>query len=72
MGRCTVGRRARPALDRAYDTALAELPDEIRPLVVEYAENVRQGQEIRSSLSTVMTSHGLRWTTVDDIARSLS
>ena len=67
-----VVRRARPTLDVAWDTALSELPPEIRPMVRRYAENMRDGQEIRSALSSQMTRHGLKWWTVDNIARDLA
>jgi hypothetical protein len=60
-----VVRRKQPALEDAWDAALSELPPEIRPLVQQYAENVRQGQEIRSELSTVLTRNRMRWRDVD-------
>ena len=70
-GRRVVRRRARPALDQAIDTALADLPPAIRPLVIRYADNMRQGQEIRSALSSEMTSLGLRWRDIDSVASAL-
>lgn len=70
--RRVVRRRARPTVDLAYETALTELPPELRPLVIQYAENMRQGQEIRSSLSRAMTRHGFRWWQIEKAARSLS
>ncbi len=66
-----VRRRARSALDEAVDAALLELPVELRPLVVRYAENMRQGQQIRSELSSEMTRGGLRWRDVDRFAHEL-
>jgi hypothetical protein len=66
-----VVRRKRPALDSAYDVALCGLPVELRPLVRRYVENMRQGQEIRSELSTAMSACGLRWRDVDRAACQL-
>jgi hypothetical protein len=51
--RRVVRRRAQAALDRSYDAVLAELPVEVRPLVRAYANNLRQGMEIRSALSAI-------------------
>ena len=63
----------RSALDKAYDIALADIPPEIRPLLAAYAENMRQGQEIRSALSNAMArSGGVKWLTVDAAARELA
>lgn len=69
--RRVVRRRARPTLDQACDVALAELPIELRPLAIQYADNIRQGQEIRSALSTAMTRAGYRWHQVDAVVRPL-
>jgi hypothetical protein len=66
-----VVRRPRAALDAAIDVALAELPAELRPLAIQYADNIRQGQEIRSALSTVLTRNHLRWRDVDQAVRPL-
>jgi hypothetical protein len=43
------------ALDNAWDTALSELPVELRQLARQYAEKVRQGQEIGLALTSAMT-----------------
>lgn len=40
-----VVRRRRATLDAAYDVALAELPPELRPLVIRCVENMLAGQE---------------------------
>lgn len=40
-GRRTVRRRARPTLDTAYETALSELPPEIRPTMIAYVDAKR-------------------------------
>jgi hypothetical protein len=56
----------------ADETAVSELPRELRSLVIRYVENMREGQEIRSSLSTEMTRTGLRWWDIDEVARTLS
>jgi hypothetical protein len=66
-----VRRRAQPTLDRAYEIVLAEMPVELRPLIIRYVDNMREGIEIRSALTTAMTRANLRWTTVDQVARSL-
>ena len=67
-----VRRRARPTFAQAYDIALAELPIEIRPLVIRYIDNMREGQEIRLALSTDMTRiGGVRWYDIDGAVRSL-
>jgi hypothetical protein len=57
-GRRVVRRRARPALDEAYD-ALAGLPPEIRPEIIAYADAKQAEYEARSVLSTEMTRHGV-------------
>jgi hypothetical protein len=67
-----VVRRTGPTIDRACETALSELPAEIRTLVVRYADSMRESQEIRSALGTALTRHNLRWWDVDDIARQIS
>jgi hypothetical protein len=64
--------RRRGALDAAWDTVLAELPSELRLLVRRYAENMRQGQEIRSELCTVMPAYGLRWHDVSMLTNALA
>jgi hypothetical protein len=66
-----VRRRAQPTLDRAYEIVLAEMPVELSPLIIRYVDNMREGIEIRSTLTTAMTRANLRWTTVDQVARSL-
>ena len=66
-----VVQRKRPALDEAVDVALGELPVELRPLIVRYAENMRQGKQIRCKLSSEMTRCGLRWRDVDRFAHEL-
>jgi hypothetical protein len=53
--RRVVRRRARPTLDVAYEVALAGLEPELRPLVIRYVDNMREGQQIRSALCTAMT-----------------
>jgi hypothetical protein len=67
-----IATRRRGTLEKAYDRALAELPAELRPMVISYAENMRAGQEIRSELSTAMTACGAKWYTVDGIAHKLA
>jgi len=67
-----VVRRARPTLDKAYDVVLADFPIEIRPAIRQYAETMRAEFDARSALSTQMTSHGLRWYQVDQVARELA
>jgi hypothetical protein len=54
-GRRVVRRRAQPTLDRAYEIVLAEMPVELRPLIIRYVDNMREGIEIRSALTTAMT-----------------
>jgi hypothetical protein len=66
-----VVRRARPALDQAWDTALSSLPPEMRPLVRRYVENLKDGLEIRLALSAEMTRANLRWHQVDSVIRPL-
>ncbi len=66
-----VVRRARPTLEQAWDVVLAELPIELRPLVRRYAENMREGQQIRAELGTAMTRNGTRWLDVDRLVQSL-
>lgn len=77
--RRVVRRRARPAVDREsrelslseLPPALSELPAELHLLVVRYADNLREGQEIRSALCTEMTRCGVRWWTVNNVAHKL-
>lgn len=69
--RRVVRRRARPTLDAAIDTALAELPVELRPLAIQYVDNIRQGQEIRMALSTALTRTGCRWRQLDAAVQPL-
>jgi hypothetical protein len=66
-----VVRRARPALDQAYDVALSGLPPEVRPLVIRYLDNLREGWEVRSELSTAMTRAGIRWADIDRATQAL-
>jgi hypothetical protein len=70
--RRVVRRRAQPTLDRAWDTLLCDLPPGVRPYVRAYIENIRDGQEIRSQLSSALTTAGLRWYDVDNIAHKLA
>ena len=67
-----VRRRARPALDDAWETALSELPPEVRPLLRAWVEARRAEFDARSALSSEMTGHGLRWREVDKVARELA
>jgi len=71
-GRRVVRRPARPAIDQARDTALAELPVELHQLVRAYADSMRDGMQIRLELSTALTQNGLRWWQVDRVARQLA
>jgi hypothetical protein len=50
-----VVRRRRPALDAAIDTALSDLPVELRRPLIAYADAKRAEYESRSALSTLMT-----------------
>ena len=65
-------RRARPTLDAAIDTALAEFDPALRPAIMAYVTAKRHEYEARLALSTAMTRHGVRWHQVDDIARHLA
>jgi hypothetical protein len=56
----------------AYDTALSELPLEVRPAVRAYAEARRAEYEARSALSDLMITHRLRWLDVERLARTLT
>jgi hypothetical protein len=56
----------------AQDTVLAGVPDELQPLLLRYADNLRQGHEIRSELSTVLTRCGLRWWEIDGVVQKLA
>jgi hypothetical protein len=67
-----VVRRRRATLDQVWATVLSDLPPALHPLVIRYVENMREGQEIRSELSTALTQNHLRWTDVDKIGRMLA
>jgi hypothetical protein len=69
-----LGRRVvrRSAIDQAADTALAELPAEVRPAVIAYVDAKRAEYEARLALSSLMTRNGLRWRDVDVIAHKLA
>ena len=43
------------------DVVLADVPAELRPLVVKYAENLAEANRLRGELSTLMTAHDMRW-----------
>ena len=59
--RRVVRRRAGPAPDLAWETALSDIPPELQPVVREYIETTRAAYEARLSLSSGLTAHGLRW-----------
>jgi hypothetical protein len=59
-------------LERAYGTVLGDLPEELRPLVLAYVDNMAEGQRVRSELTTALTNAGLRWRDVDQAARALA
>jgi hypothetical protein len=67
-------RRAvrRGTLERAYDIALAGLPPELHPLVIEYVDNLRDGDKIRGALTMAMIGTGFKWRDVDAVARDLN
>jgi hypothetical protein len=69
--RVLVRRRTQPTLDAAWAAVLADLPPVLHPLMIRYVENMQQGQEIRSELSTALTRNGLRWWEIDKLAHSL-
>lgn len=50
--------------------ALSQPPEELHSLVLQYVNNMREGQEIRSALCTGMTRCGARRWTVDNVAAS--
>jgi hypothetical protein len=70
-GRRVVRRRARPALDGAYDSALSELAPELRVALVHWVQARSAEQAARSALSTAMTTNGMRWLEAEHIARSI-
>jgi hypothetical protein len=59
-------------LERAYDRALQELPAELRPMVVKYADAKRAEYDARSELSAAMTRCGVKWLDVDNAAHRLA
>jgi hypothetical protein len=64
-------RRARPVLDKAIDTALADIPPEMRPAVIQLADSIRAQQGIRSQLSDLGSRFGIRWFTINAAAQRL-
>ena len=66
-----VVRRARPALDVAYERALPDLPADLRLALQLRVEAHRGEQATRSALSGVMARHSYRWFEVERLARQL-
>lgn len=67
-----VVRRPKPTIDQAWTIALADFAPELHEPIRRYVENIRQGQEIRSELSTALPQHGLRWHDVSKITTKLA
>ena len=70
-GRRVVRRRARPALDDAWATVLADFDPALRPAIIEYADAKRAEYEARQSLSAELIKTGVKWRTVDEVTRPL-
>jgi hypothetical protein len=47
-GRKVVRRRAQPTLGRAYEIVLAEMPIELRPLIIRYVDNMREPKRVKN------------------------
>lgn len=62
----------RSTLERAYSTVLGDIPEELRPLVVAYADNMRESQRVRSELTMALSKTELRWRDIDPAARELA
>jgi hypothetical protein len=71
-GRRQVVRRARPTLDQAWATALADLPAELHPAMIEYITTMRAAYDARSALSKLLTEHGVRWSAADRVAHAVA
>jgi RNase H-fold protein (predicted Holliday junction resolvase) len=70
-GRRTV-RRARPAIDQAYEKALPDLAPELRVGLVAFVDARKSEREARNALSTVMTRHGQRELEIEKLAAVIS
>jgi hypothetical protein len=66
------GRVRRSALDHAYDVALQDAPAELRPLVLQLADNMREGQRIRDELGTAKIRTGTDWFDINDASCRLA
>ena len=71
-GRRVVRRRARPALDHAIETALAEFDPALQPAIIAYADAKHAEYEARQALSTEMVKTSTRWRDVDPVVRKLA
>jgi hypothetical protein len=60
-----VARRARPTLDKAWSTALADLPPVLHEPVRRYIETARTAYEARQELTSALGGTGVRWRDVD-------
>jgi hypothetical protein len=64
--------RRRPALDKAYEQALPDLPPDLRVALQLWTEARGQEWSARAALSSVMTRHGYKWLEIEAIARELA
>lgn len=67
--RRVVQRRARPTLDDAWSTVLADVDPALHCLIRQYAETMKAANKTRGDLTLAMTKagSGIRWRDVDAI-----
>ena len=68
----TVRRRARPTLDHAWSTVLADFDPVLHEPIRRYAETQAAAFAARTALSASLTQAGLRWRDVEAVARELA
>lgn len=66
-----VVRRARPTIDRAWSTVLADFPPELHPAIRQYAEAMQAEFAARSALTTAKIPYHIEWYRIDQAVASL-
>jgi hypothetical protein len=72
VARAIARRPRRATLDRPYDLALADVPSELRPLVAQLADNMRESAKIRDEISSAKIGTGAAWFEINNAAHRLS
>ena len=68
-----VVRRARPAIDHAYEVIFGDLPPDpaLRQAILKYADGKRSEYEARQALAMELSRANLRWKDCDPIVSKL-